>query len=101
MTKIEGYEAFAINWRESERGMGQRADGFSLHLSVQDAEKFKKDYGVEGDSESYSFPSSTVFRVIVDEATFEHLKELQQKEVTGTRRAFPNTLEAGEFIKTR
>jgi hypothetical protein len=33
-----------VDWVESERGWGQRPDGYSLHLTREDAEAFIKDY---------------------------------------------------------
>jgi len=99
MNKIEGYQAFAINWRESERHMGQRDDGFSLHLSKEDAIKFKKEHGFEGNEEIYSFPYSEVFRVIINETTYLILQQLLAEEIHGKRYYTPKRLEAGEVVE--
>lgn len=98
MQKIEGYQGFAINWIESERGMGQRDDGFSLHLSKEDAVKFKQEHGIEGSSEIYSFPYSEVFRVIINETTYQILQRLLQQQIFGQRYFVPRRLEPGEVV---
>jgi hypothetical protein len=36
--------AFCQQWEESERGWGVRPDGYSLHLSLEDVEKYIKQY---------------------------------------------------------
>jgi hypothetical protein len=36
--------AIMVEWMESEAGWGQRPDGYSLHLSKDDAEKYIRDY---------------------------------------------------------
>lgn len=38
------YTVFCQQWEESERGWGVRPDGFSLHLSVEDAKAFASDF---------------------------------------------------------
>lgn len=46
-------------WMESERGWGQRPDGFSIHLSSEDYKKFVEDYWASMPDEipdEYSFP---------------------------------------------
>lgn len=35
---------YAINWTEYERGWGQRPDGHTLHLTLDDAKAYVKDY---------------------------------------------------------
>lgn len=35
---------YRIDWEESERGWGTRDDGYSLHATKNDAEKYVEDY---------------------------------------------------------
>lgn len=71
--KVTRYEAFQIDWTESESGWGQRPDGSSLHATEEDArsfineyyEKLRKHYGDRTPNE-YSFPS-TINRVEINE----------------------------------
>jgi len=38
------YSLYKIEWTEYERGWGQRPDGETFHLSLEEAEKFASDY---------------------------------------------------------
>ena len=52
---------YMVRWRESERGWGQRPDGWSLHLSVADANGYIADYWSRQPAvvpSEYSFPST-------------------------------------------
>ena len=40
----ELYPAIRVGWTESERGWGQRPDGYSLHLTREDSEAYIKEY---------------------------------------------------------
>ena len=37
-------EIFYVSWEESELGWGQRPDGCSLHRTIENYEKFRKNY---------------------------------------------------------
>jgi len=97
--KIEGYQAHAVNWIESERGYGQRSDGYSLHLTGEDVELFIEQHGrIEGNAECYSRPDGEKFLVIIDEILYDYLEEQKKNEVFGQRYAFPTQLKPGEVI---
>jgi hypothetical protein len=71
-----------INWIESERGMGQRDDGYSLHLTKEDSDVFIKEYwdsmpdrGPNGEvPDTYSRPEDPHI-VSVDAKTFKKIKK--------------------------
>jgi|SRR5579862_2576709 len=57
-------KVFCQKWEESERGWGTRPDGFSLHPTMYDLERFIKEYwDKQPDSvpDSYSRPSGTPY----------------------------------------
>lgn len=70
-------------WCESERGWGQRPDGYSLHLTNADRVQFIKEYsdslpprGPHGEVPSiYSFAEMNHYITDVDEATYKKLKK--------------------------
>jgi phage anti-repressor protein len=64
--------AYRIVWTESERGMGQRPDGVSLHETFEIAERFKKWYSSQGNAEIYSF-GSDIKLVEISEEDYQHL----------------------------
>lgn len=63
------YVAYVIEWEESERGWGCRPDGYSLHVSPEEAKtyiddfweqqkEFNRKYGIVGVPDEYSRPVS-------------------------------------------
>jgi hypothetical protein len=66
-------------WEESERGWGVRPDGYSLHLSAQDAKKYI-DYHWEAMPKyvpnEYSRPCGKPYECEVDYDTYQELKKL-------------------------
>lgn len=61
-------EVFLISWLESERGWGTRLDGCSIHLSLEDASFFVKDYNKtlpDAVAEEYSRPDGSPKKVNV------------------------------------
>lgn len=101
MAKIEGWQVFALNWRESERGMGQRDDGFSLHLTPEDAEAYRLERSGEGSADCYAFADFQIFLVIVSEAIYNELIALRENGRPGMLRAFPKRIKAGQFLDLR
>lgn len=68
-----------LYWEESERGWGVRPDGYSLHLTHEDACKFVDEYWAtmpDGPApDVYERPASTTtVEVLVDDETFELVK---------------------------
>jgi len=60
---------YARSWSESERGWGYSSDGYSLHLTKEDAIDYVKDYWdsmPDHTPDVYSFPSGVVFPTEVD-----------------------------------
>lgn len=74
-----------VMWEESERGWGVRPDGYSLHLSKEDAEQFIKEYwaGLPDEvPDEYSRPSTLIHEgsigsgtIDIDEATYQKIKK--------------------------
>ncbi len=65
-------------WRESERGWGQRPDGYSLHLTPEDQEEFVKAYWDRMPDKTphcYSFPSGKPEAFEVDDDIYQRIKE--------------------------
>lgn len=71
---------YRIDWTESERGRGQRPDGYSLHISKTLADNYISEhwermrgiYGIDIPDE-YSFPDTPKLNE-VDEKTFKEVK---------------------------
>lgn len=97
--KIEGYQAYAINWTESEQGFGPRNDGYSLHLTKEDAKLFKEKWGVEGTEYEYSYAEWLIFMVIVSEEIYKLLEEAAAADRPGKRFYHPKRLEPGQVVE--
>ena len=72
------YVVVRQEWRESERGWGQRPDGYSLHLSLDDLEKYVEAYWErmpDSTPECYSFPSGSPRACDVDEELYKEIEE--------------------------
>ncbi len=76
------YTVIAQAWEESERGWGVRPDGVSLHLTLNDCQKFRDEYwererartgGVVPDE--YSRESGPPFSKLVSEKIYKALEE--------------------------
>lgn len=74
--------AVYVSWEESERGWGERPDGFSLHLTEADAQAFIGDYwnsmpdkigGMAPDE--YSRPAGNPFVVQVSGKLYGEIKK--------------------------
>lgn len=69
------------DWMESERGWGQRPDGYSLHRTAEDCKRFIKEYWSRmpprdqfgNPPDEYSFPSGEPFVVDVDQKTYDEV----------------------------
>lgn len=64
-------------WEESEAGCGTRPDGYSLHLSHEDAKAFVADYWARMPDEvqdEYSRPCGTPYMASIDDATLAKIK---------------------------
>ena len=84
--------AWYQSWEESEREWGQRPDGYSLHLTEQDAKDYIKSY-MDGQKEQlgertpdeYTRPAGSPYRVIITDKTYANLQE------SGTVRVYQHT----------
>lgn len=85
--------AICQQWEESERGWGVRPDGFSLHLSTQDAKQYINDYWESMPDEipdEYSRPSGKPYKCEIDNETHKKLKEL--RHIRKSRNTYPKPL---------
>jgi hypothetical protein len=74
MTK---FNVLRQDWLESERGWGQRPDGYSLHLTRVDVRQFVNEYWDRMPDEvpdEYSRPRGEPFLVDVDDVTYLAVK---------------------------
>jgi hypothetical protein len=82
----KAYLIIRQDWTESERGWGLRPDGYSLHLTRADRDKFIEQYwerekayneehGVEGVPDEYSRPEGDCFEFPVDRTTLNKVRE--------------------------
>jgi len=84
-------------WEESERGWGQRPDGYSLHLTEKQAETYSKnktgdahkryvEAGGTGVPEVYWRPCGQPYEVGVDKETYDKVSEAcQSRRMPGLR----------------
>ena len=75
-------------WWESERGWGERPNGYSLHLSVEDCEQFIKEYWDSMPNyvpDEYSRPYGDPKVRMVIERIYLQLIELKAKGKNGFR----------------
>lgn len=73
------FKVIKQTWTESERGWGQRPDGYSLHLSVGDMEQFNKEYWDSQPKtatvpDEYSRPDVNPKEISVGYTTYKELK---------------------------
>lgn len=68
-------KVYLYAWTEYERGWGNRPDGASLHLTIEDGKKFVKDYWDSMPDEvqdEYSAPNQDIpIQVMVSEEVFK------------------------------
>lgn len=70
--------AYRINWIESERGWGTRDDGYSLHISAEEAKKYVNDHWDTMPDEApseYSRPDCDPYLVEIDSEIAKKLKK--------------------------
>ena len=75
-------------WTESEKGWGSRPDGYSLHLSEEDRDKYlKNDTAARGSTvpNEYSFPDGEPYLTVATEGQLVHLKTAKSKAAGGVR----------------
>jgi len=74
-------------WEESERGWGTRPDGYTLHMTKQDAKDFAQrfmdsqrqsfeDRGIDGVPDEYTRPCGEPYEIL---PTHEQYRKLQSK----------------------
>ena len=85
--------AWCQQWEESERGWGSRPDGYSLHLTPEDAKAYivayweqEKKRNTSGETpDEYDRPAGNVFCVIVDKKILKELNDEKAKKNHGVR----------------
>lgn len=77
---VQTYIVFAQLWLESERGWGQRPDGTTLHLSVEDAKTYIDNYNKTHNTaatapDEYTRATGEPFTVQVDKKVYAELEK--------------------------
>ncbi len=75
--KVEGYIVWRQDWEESERDWGVRPDGYSLHLTTEDATAFAREYWKRMPREvpdEYSRESGRPYKTLVGKKVYSEVK---------------------------
>ena len=83
------YEVICQGWEESERGWGQRPDGYSLHLTEEDRASYIKAYWDSMPDKApaeYERPCGSPYKCSVDAKVYAHLQACEN----GLRSFGPN-----------
>lgn len=75
-------------WEESERGWGQRPDGYSLHLSEEDRKEFIRAYWElmpDAVPDEYERPCGSPYEAEIDAALHEQIEIARTEGVCGIR----------------
>jgi hypothetical protein len=75
-------------WLESERGWGQRPDGYSIHLTLGDCRRFIEEYWrtmPSGIPDEYSAPAGSPQERYVDESIYLKLQRARTRGKYGLR----------------
>jgi hypothetical protein len=93
---------YLVSWTESERGWGQRPDGYTLHATREEADRFIIEYNekLPKDSvpECYSYADTPVL-VEVPEKLYDLVQEKKSMWGVGNQWS-PDAYRCGEWIKT-
>lgn len=78
-TSKRTYPVLAQSWTESERGWGQRPDGYSLHQTKEDRDAFVDSYNKQFNNKAevpdeYSFADGSPTVVVVHTSIYRKLK---------------------------
>ncbi len=68
---------FYLSWTEVEFGWGDRSDGFSFHLTPEDAKLYKS--RMAKSNEYYSWYAGEVKFISVQDSTYDSIKSLIEK----------------------
>ena len=80
--------AVIINWVECERGMGQRPDGFSIHIDINESLKYVEEYLKKQPNkvpDEYEKPISLPTPVILSNEQIEILKDCGFPDIKSLR----------------
>ncbi len=73
------YPLFAMSWTEYERGWGQRPDGYTFHSSVEEFQRFLKEFYAKQPAhvpDEYSKPNSNTPTVMmVSHSLYEYVSD--------------------------
>jgi len=89
-------------WEESERGWGTRPDGHSLHLTLDDANEWRKQYlerqheyfksiGENGVPDEYTRPCAEPYQVRVSDEIYKQL--VKDKNIRLHNNAYPERVQ--------
>lgn len=88
MTKEALHTIVQQHWIESERRMGTKPDGDSLHFSLEDRNKFVREYWDSmpaGVPDVYSKPQGDPVLAEVEHTVFKRLKKAKKDGKSGIR----------------
>ena len=95
--KVSGYPVVCQPWVESERGWGQKPDGYSLHLDQNALDSYLKADAASKNGpvpEVYERPEGRPYNVIASDAVYKQLKKAK-----GSFRSYDDAPQAGAFLK--
>lgn len=99
--------AIIMTWTESERGMGQRPDGASLHLSQEDLREFIRDYWAQeqernpsGDvPDEYSRPDGDRGTLVLVDEKLHQVISGTKHGLSFTQHAYCDMMSKGRIVK--
>lgn len=92
MSSLDGFkQVWAVNWQEFDWGL--RDDGYSLHLTQEDAQCYVEKH------QSFQFRPGNIFYVAVCQEIFNILKADQENGGLGIEKAFPKRLTPGQKLQ--
>lgn len=92
-TRSSDYNVWAVQWEESESGWGVRPDGFTLHVSLENAQEYIKEITAERSKDyaetervphSYSRVDGEPFKVSVTREVHQKIKEAKSGFLWGS-----------------
>lgn len=87
--------AYCQKWEESERGWGTRPDGYCLHKTREEVDRYIKQYweslpNTVGVPDEYDRPYGEPYACEVDQETYDKLQEVGS--IRSYERVYPNKI---------